>query len=177
MAHILVITGVSNSGKTATAHRVYNHLMRNPDFNSYDFYHAVNSPYIGGLSLDNGDFIDILITKNKEDEDIKVGIISQGDYLKNHPNKKQKNSSGDFIFSLVAHIKHLISNGCKIIICCASTGNNNVYQEIKNEFNFNFKEFVKNRITENHNTIYRELSSTDEDDIAKQVINYLMSLL
>ena len=176
-----IITGVSDSGKTATAHRVYNHLMRDINFDPNLYQGPIVSPFfIGGKSISCGDFMDVLYHKPKNK---KVGIVSQGDYSRDH-RKQHKNGKGNpHKYSVIAHINHLISKGCEIIICCASSNAHaninkknpgiNLYQEIITEFNHSHRvnRFSKGQINN------ESMRDADEDRVAKQVINYLMPLL
>lgn len=182
MAHILVITGLSDSGKTATAHRIYNHLMRGHDFDPhYVYYGPIVPPFlIGGKSISNGDFMDVLYhnPKNK-----KVGIVSQGDYSRDHYNKNKNGTGKPYKNSVIAHINHLISKGCEIIICCASLNAHenikknipgiDLYQEVSAEFPHPNRviPFSKSQINN------ESMRDADEDNVAKQVINYLKTLL
>ena len=94
---LIVLKGEPDAGKTVTINYVYNKLR------GQEYIEPSRDVF---KDLENGDFLTVL-----EKENVKLGVISQGDYAK-----------GDC--SVKKHLESLENQSCSIVICAQTIGEN-----------------------------------------------------
>ena len=94
---LIVLKGEPDAGKTVTINYVYNKLR------GQGYIESSKNVF---KDLENGDFLMVL-----EKENVKLGVISQGDYAK-----------GDC--SVKKHLESLENQSCSIVICAQTIGEN-----------------------------------------------------
>lgn len=94
---LIVLKGEPDAGKTVTINYVYNKLR------GQGYIESSKNVF---KDLENGDFLTVL-----EKENVKLGVISQGDYAK-----------GDC--SVKKHLESLENQSCSIVICAQTIGEN-----------------------------------------------------
>lgn len=94
---VIALRGKPNCGKTWTLRKVHE-LMLKKDFKQVPEMYK---------DLGNDDFLDILEFNGR-----RFGIVSQGDYAKDHQSA----------FSVKSHLIWLCERGCEIAVCACTTG-------------------------------------------------------
>ena len=114
LMRLIVLTGVSNVGKTSTLNILYNfHLTSSNGFSSIP---GIKRPL--GLDLKN-DFLDVLRKR-----DIKIGFATMGD----RPTRKIPQA--DRVCGIIKYFKE---NGCSIVVMACNKDNHDGMECIKNE--------------------------------------------
>ena len=100
---LIVLKGEPDAGKTVTINYVYNKLR------GEGYIESSKNVF---KDLENGDFLTVL-----EKENVKLGVISQGDY-----------AIGDC--SVKKHLENLENQSCSIVICDQTEGKEKIQKAI-----------------------------------------------
>ena len=94
---VIALRGKPNCGKTRTLRKVHELMLQKG-------FKQVPEMY---KDLGNDDFLDILEFNGR-----RIGIVSQGDYVKDH----------QLAFSVKSLLRWLCEQGCEIAVCACTTG-------------------------------------------------------
>ena len=109
---LIVLRGPENSGKTSTLEVVYERLKRISVAEPYFEYVDVLRDFNAVLEIDKNKFRKV--TQSDNQTTIKVGIVTQGDYVKG-------------VNSIYRHLEKMLYEKCNIVICACSVKQKTMY--------------------------------------------------